>query len=176
MKNKAATTDIAAWVANFSPETLALNAAQLAQFGPVPHVAAAEVAAAQTVEEPLTDAEKQWKSAEEESEREKLVRRFEELWRRWEGPALTKEYKFSAGRRWRMDYYHEATRTAIEIHGGVWTQGRHTRGRGYLEDLEKMNAAQMLGIRVLQLGTGQVDDAHVGEIADYVRRQAKGAR
>ncbi len=105
-----------------------------------------------------------------------LAMRFEALWQRWEGPALVREYKFSAGRRWRMDYYHEATRTAIEIHGGVWTQGRHTRGRGYLEDLEKMNAAQMLGIRVLQLGTGQVDDAHVGEIADYVRRQAKGAR
>lgn len=39
---------------------------------------------------------------------------------------------------------------------------------------EKYNAAAMLGYVVLRLGTGQVDDAHVGEIADYVRKQTKG--
>jgi hypothetical protein len=34
----------------------------------------------------------------------------------------------------------------------------------------------MLGYTVLRLGTGQVDDAHVGEIADWVQRKTKGAR
>lgn len=102
-----------------------------------------------------------------------LAMRFEALWQRWDGPPLVREYKFSSARRWRLDYYCEGNgaRIGIEIHGGVWTQGRHVRGKGFLADLEKLNAAQMLGITVLQLGTDQVDDAHVGELADYARRE-----
>ena len=107
-----------------------------------------------------------------------LAMRFEALWERWGGPVLEREYKFSAARRWRLDYFCEGNgaRIGIEIHGGVWTQGRHVRGKGFLSDLEKLNAAQMQGITVLQLGTDQVDDAHVGEIADWVQRKTKGAR
>lgn len=102
-----------------------------------------------------------------------LAQRFEALWQRWGGPELVREYKFSAARRWRLDYYCEGNgvRIGIEIHGGVWTQGRHVRGKGFLGDLEKLNAAQMQGIVVLQLGTDQVDDAHVGELADFARRK-----
>ncbi len=102
-----------------------------------------------------------------------LAMRFDALWQRWGGPELAREYKFSSARRWRLDYYCEGNgaRIGIEIHGGVWTQGRHVRGKGFLADLEKLNAAQMQGITVLQLGTDQVDDAHVGELADYARRE-----
>jgi very-short-patch-repair endonuclease len=105
-----------------------------------------------------------------------LAARFEALWQRWEGPALVREYKFSAARRWRADYAHLATRTLIELEGGIYSGGRHSRAAGFLADVEKYNAAAMLGYTVLRLGTGQVDDAHVGEIADWVRRQTKGAR
>jgi very-short-patch-repair endonuclease len=103
-----------------------------------------------------------------------LAMRFEALWQRWEGPALVREYKFSAARRWRADYCHEASRTLIELEGGIYSGGRHVRADGYRNDVEKYNAAAMLGYVVLRLGTGQVDDAHVGEIADYVRKQTKG--
>jgi hypothetical protein len=44
------------------------------------------------------------------------------------------------------------------------------RGNGFLGDLDKMNAAQMQGIVVLQLGTGQVDHQHVTEIIDWLRK------
>jgi hypothetical protein len=100
-----------------------------------------------------------------------LAARFEALWQRWEGPELTKEYRFHPHRRWRLDYYHAPTRTGIELHGGVWSEGRHVRGNGFLGDLDKMNAAQMQGLVVLQLGTGQVDHQHVTEIIDYIRRE-----
>ncbi len=105
-----------------------------------------------------------------------LAMRFEALWQRWEGPALEREYKFSSARRWRADYAHPATKTLIELEGGIYSGGRHVRAEGYRNDVEKYNAAAMLGYTVLRLGTGQVDDAHVGEIADWVRRQTKGAR
>lgn len=102
-----------------------------------------------------------------------LAMRFESLWQRWDGPELVREYKFSAARRWRADYCHEGSKTLIELEGGIYSGGRHSRAAGYLADCEKYNAAAMLGYTVLRLGTGQVDDAHVGEIADYVRRKAK---
>jgi hypothetical protein len=44
-----------------------------------------------------------------------------------------------------------------------------------LADCEKYNAAAMQGVTVLRLGTGQVDDVHVAEIADYIRKTTKGA-
>jgi len=100
-----------------------------------------------------------------------LAAKFEHLWQMWQGPELTKEYRFHPHRRWRLDYYHAPTQTGIELHGGVWSEGRHVRGNGFLGDLDKMNAAQMQGLVVLQLGTGQVDHQHVTEIIDYIRRK-----
>jgi len=38
----------------------------------------------------------------------------------------------------------------IEIDGGVWSRGRHTRGLGFIEDQQKHNAAAVLGYRVLR--------------------------
>lgn len=105
-----------------------------------------------------------------------LAARFEALWTRWDGPELEREYKFSPARRWRADYAHPASMTLIELEGGIYSGGRHSRASGYLGDIEKYNAAAMLGYTVLRLGTGQVDDAHVGEIADWVRKQTKGTR
>jgi hypothetical protein len=99
-----------------------------------------------------------------------LAAKFEHLWQTWGGPELTKEYRFHPHRRWRLDYYHAPTQTGIELHGGVWSEGRHVRGKGFLGDLDKMNAAQMQGIVVLQLGTGQVDHQHVTEIIDWLRK------
>jgi hypothetical protein len=100
-----------------------------------------------------------------------LALQFEFLWSIWNGPALAREYKFHTQRRWRLDYYHAATRTAIELEGGLYSNGRHTRTAGFLGDIEKYNAATMHGIALLRLGTGQVDPAHVAEIISYIERK-----
>ena len=60
------------------------------------------------------------------------------------------EVRFDPLRRWRFDYASEARRIAIEIEGGVYNGGRHTRPAGFLGDIEKYNAATLQGWRVLR--------------------------
>jgi len=47
---------------------------------------------------------------------------------------------------------------AAEIEGGAWTQGRHTRGAGFLKDMEKYNFASILGWSVLRFTPQQVEN------------------
>jgi len=62
------------------------------------------------------------------------------------------------GRRWKFDLAWPDSRCAVEVHGGVHTGGRHTRGGGFTGDREKINAAVILDWRVLELTTGQLFD------------------
>lgn len=60
-------------------------------------------------------------------------------------------------RRWRFDFSFPESKIAVEVEGGVHTNGRHNRGAGYEKDLEKYNEAVKLGWRVFRYTTGQVD-------------------
>jgi very-short-patch-repair endonuclease len=75
------------------------------------------------------------------------------------------EFRFGLpiGREWRADYFVSIKETLVEIEGSVWTQGRHTRGSGFLKDLEKYNTAAMLGYRLLRFSTQQVLDGTARE-------------
>lgn len=61
-----------------------------------------------------------------------------------------REHRFDAVRRWRFDFAWVRQRVAVEIEGGAWTQGRHTRGVGFGADCAKYNAATLAGWRVLR--------------------------
>jgi hypothetical protein len=60
------------------------------------------------------------------------------------------EHKFHPDRRWRFDYAWPSILVALEVEGGVWSGGRHTRGSGFLRDMEKYNAAAGLGWRIVR--------------------------
>jgi hypothetical protein len=61
------------------------------------------------------------------------------------------EYLFHHKRKFKFDYALPTEMIAVEVNGGQWTNGRHTRGgKGYENDLKKLNLAQMNGWRVLQ--------------------------
>lgn len=72
-------------------------------------------------------------------------------------PKPVLEYKFHSTRKWRFDLCFPAELVAVEVDGAVWTQGRHTRGSGYVKDLEKLNAATELGWRVFRYATHMVE-------------------
>ncbi len=86
-----------------------------------------------------------------------------------------KEWSFCDDRRWRFDFallpvspaVISRYKIGIEIEGGVFTQGRHTRGAGFVKDLEKYNFATLLGWRILRF-----TPTHVlkGEAIAFIRR------
>jgi very-short-patch-repair endonuclease len=72
-------------------------------------------------------------------------------------PGWIAEYKFHPVRRWRFDFCQPVYKIAIEIDGAVWSNGRHTRGSGFVKDMEKLNAATVLGYSILRFTPQQED-------------------
>ena len=70
------------------------------------------------------------------------------------------EFKFHAKRKWRADFHITGKKLLVEVEGGIWSGGRHTRGKGYIGDMEKYNAATMMGFQVLRFSTDQVKSGH----------------
>lgn len=64
-----------------------------------------------------------------------------------------REYKFLHDRRFRFDIAIPEHNIAIEFEGGVWSGGRHTRGKGYINDAKKYNLATMHGWKLLRYTT-----------------------
>lgn len=48
-------------------------------------------------------------------------------------------------RDWRFDFAWPASMFAVEVEGGAFTGGRHTRGLGFTEDCRKYHHAMLLG-------------------------------
>ncbi|EOD1396899.1 DUF559 domain-containing protein [Acinetobacter baumannii] len=70
--------------------------------------------------------------------------------------SFEQEYKFHPKRKWRTDFLLTGTKILVEVEGGIWSGGRHTRGKGYIGDMEKYNSAAMMGFTVLRFSTEQV--------------------
>lgn len=73
------------------------------------------------------------------------------------------EWQFCPGRAWKADYRVEPkafgnSSVLVEIEGAVWQQGRHTRGSGYVKDLEKYRMASALGYKLFRFTTEEVLD------------------
>lgn len=73
-------------------------------------------------------------------------------------PDPVPEYRFHATRDWRFDFAWPDQLVAVELDGGTWAQGRHTRGAGYRADCVKANTAQMAGWIVLHFTTDMLQE------------------
>jgi very-short-patch-repair endonuclease len=81
-------------------------------------------------------------------------------------PLCVSEFRFHPERRWRFDFAWPDNRVALEVEGGAWTGGRHTRGSGFVKDMEKYNAATVLGWKILRV---QPRDLTTKETTDMVK-------
>ena len=86
------------------------------------------------------------------------------------------EYLFSDKRKWRFDIMipimtgsHITKRILIDLQGGTYSGGAHVRGKGYRNDVEKMNAATVLGFSVYWF-TGDMieDESAITFLLDYI--------
>lgn len=71
-------------------------------------------------------------------------------------PTPEREYRFHPTRMWRADFGWPDKRLLVECEGGVWIRGRHTTGQGFVADVEKYNAAVLLGYRLLRFTADMV--------------------
>lgn len=88
-------------------------------------------------------------------------------------PLPEPEYCFAPPRKWRFDYAWPRYKIALEVEGGIWTRGRHTRGAGFLRDMEKYNAAASLGWLVLRTTPKTLfDDATIDLVRSTMKQRA----
>lgn len=70
-----------------------------------------------------------------------------------------RELQFDDGcRQWRFDFYCFDVLLAIEINGLGGKSSRHMTTKGYIDDMEKINRAMILGWSVLQFTPAQIRD------------------
>lgn len=84
-----------------------------------------------------------------------------------QGIQMESEYRFHPTRRWRFDFAIPDVLLGIEIEGGTWVSGRHSRGPGFEKDCEKYSEAAILGWRVLRFNNHMVND---GRAVEYLMR------
>lgn len=83
-------------------------------------------------------------------------------------PEPIPELKFHPNRKWRFDFAWPTHGVALEVEGGVWSGGRHSRGSGFIKDMEKYNTAAQMGWKVLRCVPDDVatcDVAHMIKVA-----------
>lgn len=81
-----------------------------------------------------------------------------------------REFQFALPKRkWRADFFISGFDCLIlvEIEGGAWSNGRHTRGKGFTNDVEKYNEATCLGYKVLR---GTPEHVKSGKLLAWLRR------
>lgn len=68
----------------------------------------------------------------------------------FEIPEPVREHRFHPVRKWRLDYAWPEHKLAVEIEGGAFIQGRHNRGAGFRNDMEKYNELTLAGWSLLR--------------------------
>ena len=86
------------------------------------------------------------------------------------------EYCFHPPRKWRIDYAFLEQKIAVEIDGGAFIKGRHTRGVGFIKDMEKHNQLVLDGWMLLRFTPDQVQDGYAGHIIQILLNRKEEIR
>lgn len=80
-------------------------------------------------------------------------------------------HEYRRERDWRVDFAWPEQRVILEVEGGVWTEGRHTRGSGFSKDVEKYNALTAAGWTVYRVTQREVNSGEALRIAERALKQ-----
>ena len=90
-------------------------------------------------------------------------------------PEPVAEHRFHRERKWRFDWAFPSDLIALEVEGGAFTRGRHTRGLGFVKDMEKYNAAVLAGWRVFRVTPDQLLTVGVDLVVALRQRDLEAA-
>jgi hypothetical protein len=74
------------------------------------------------------------------------------------------QYRFVPGRLYRFDRAWPAHLVAVEIQGGLWVNGAHSRGSGVERDCVKLSIAAAMGWRVLPVSKAMIESGQAVEL------------
>jgi len=77
------------------------------------------------------------------------------------------EYRFHPTKGWRMDRAWPGAKLYVEVQGGIFIRGRHSRPRGQLDDMEKFSEASIMGWRPILVCSVEIRN---GTALDRIRR------
>lgn len=87
------------------------------------------------------------------------------------GIPFEREVCLVGGRKWRWDFVVQDL--AIEIQGGTWTRGGHSRGVGQARDCAKQNASVKAGYRPLAYTTDMVTSGEaINDLLEILKRNS----
>ncbi len=86
-------------------------------------------------------------------------------------PEPVSEFRFHPTRKWRLDHCWPDRKLAVEVQGGIFSQGRHVRGAAMLKEFEKLNTAAAMGWRFLYFTPSQIAD---GSAMSVIESALKG--
>lgn len=99
-----------------------------------------------------------------------LEQQFDFYWRIYAPgePQPVADHQPCLPRKWEIDRAWPAHKVAVEIEGGTWVNGRHSRGAGYREDVEKYNAMTLAGWRILRYTTDHLHKTPTEMVAQII--------
>ena len=87
-------------------------------------------------------------------------------------PPPKTEYKFHPTRRWRFDFAWSEQKLA----GGGWINGRHNRGTGFANDMEKYHEAMKLGWNIYRCNGELMNSGRAIEVIELLLSSTTNAR
>lgn len=81
-------------------------------------------------------------------------------------PIPQEQYQPIKHRKWRCDFAWPAQKVIVEVEGGIFSEGRHSRGVGYSRDCDKYNTLQLDGWIVLRYTVLMIDNDPLKMIHD----------
>ena len=92
-------------------------------------------------------------------------------------PEPEREAKLAPGREFRTDFYDPPYKLALEVEGGSWSHGAHTRGARFESDCLKYDRIALEGITLLRFTADMVHSGlALAFIEDAIQRLTKAGK
>lgn len=82
------------------------------------------------------------------------------------GKGIRDRLKQAGLQDWKFDFAFPEVMLAVEIEGGGWSGGRHTRGKGFAQDMKKYHHAMDAGWNVYRCNASLINSKQAIELVE----------